>query len=439
MADIPTMSLKAAPIQYSAFTPVQYIPQIADSTLLAKSMTAQEARQKEANQYLLAIDTTLNEKRKLLNKADYDWMAQQADTIRAEVDKQLELGNWQSAIRVAQKAARDLNRNTELEDRIKANEVYTTKRNEIQSGNYSSYTKRRWDAINQYQFNGTADWTPTFKPVPDMSVADIWNIAVSRTPTRSKSSSSSKTSNSSTFLDNNGNIIKNITEKQTDDQGNTNTIVADGIVGTYSTTTTTKGGSTSVQEKRKSDIIAIFNDMLKDDNIRGALRQEYDNMLWLYDQANSIINNPNATAEELKQAKADLDVATSSLSNKDGFIYVGKDEDFNAWVKAQAAQYAKDSAYRHTSTSSNSSVTTSYDSSGLSTINSNRNLKAIYEYSPTSATTEGPNITYPHVPNVGVGYDANFIMQLLYPVQPVQPRQPRQSRQPRQPGPVQNP
>ena len=415
MADIPTMSLKVVPMQFSTFTPVKYTPKTADPTLLAQSMAAQEARQKEANQYLLAIDTTLNEKRKLLNKADYDWMAQQADTIRAEVDKQLELGNWQSAIHAAQQAARDLNRNTELEDRIKANEVYTTERNKIQSGNYSKYTKRRWDDINKYSFNGTADWTPTFQPVTDMSVADIWNIAVNRTPTRSKSSSSSKTSNSSTFLDNNGNVIKSITEKQTDDQGNTNTIVADGIVGTYSTTTTTKGGSTSVQEKRKSDIIAIFNDMLKDDNIRSALRQEYDNMLWLYDQANSIINNPNATAEQLKQARADLDVATSSLSNKDGFIYVGKDEDFNAWVKAQAAQYAKDSAYRHTSTSSNSSVTTSYDSSGLSTVNSNRNAKAIYQYSPSHATTEGPNITSLYTPNVGGGYNAGSVMQLLRP------------------------
>ena len=213
MADIPTMSLKVVPMQFSTFTPVKYTPKTADPTLLAQSMAAQEARQKEANQYLLAIDTTLNEKRKLLNKADYDWMAQQADIIRAEVDKQLELGNWQSAIYAAQKAARDLNRNTELEDRIKANEVYTTKRNEIQSGNYSKYTKRRWDAINQYKFDGTADWTPTFQPVTDMSIADVWNIAVNRTPTRSKTSYSSKTWNSSNFLDNNGNVIENITEK----------------------------------------------------------------------------------------------------------------------------------------------------------------------------------------------------------------------------------
>lgn len=414
MADIPTMSLKVVPMQFSTFTPVKYTPKTADPTLLAQSMAAQEARQKEANQYLLTIDTTLNEKRKLLNKADYDWMAQQADIIRAEVDKQLELGNWQSAIYAAQKAARDLNRNTELEDRIKANEVYTTKRNEIQSGNYSSYTKRRWDAINQYKFNGTADWTPTFKPVPDMSIADVWNIAVSRTPTKTKSSSWEKTGNSSTFVDNNGNLVKNITEKYTDDQGNTNTTVANGIAGTYSTTTTKKGGSSTVTEKRESDIIAIFNNMLKDDNIRGALRQEYDNMLWLYDQANSIINNPNATDEQLKQARADLDVATSSLSNKDGFIYVGKDEDFDAWVKAQAAQYAKDSAYRNISTGSSSSVITEFSNSALNAVNANRNNQAIEQYGPSYATSKGPNVTSLRAPNVGTGYDAGSVMELLY-------------------------
>ncbi len=416
MADIPTMSLKAAPMQFATFTPVQYTPQTADPTLLSRSMAAQEARQEKANQYLLAIDSTLAEKRKLLNKADYDWMAQQANAVRSEVDRQLELGNWQSAIRVAQQSARDLTRNTELEDRIRANEVYTTERNKIQSGNYSSYTKRRWDAINQYQFNGTADWTPTFRPVTDMSVADIWNIAVSRTPIRSKSSSWSRTGNTHTFLDNNGNLITDITEQHTDEQGNTNIRVADGVIGTYSTTTETHGGSSSVQEKRESDIIAIFNNMLKDDNIRGALRQEYDNMLWLYDQATSIIANPNATEEQLKQARADLDVATSSLSNKDGFIYAGNDEDFNAWVNAQAAQYAKDSAYRHTSTSKNDSVTTSYSDGALGTVNSNRNVQAINMYSPGFATTVGPNITYTAVPYLG-NYNAANIMPLLYPVQ----------------------
>ena len=413
MADIPTMSLKVAPMQFATFTPTQYTIQTADPTLLSKSMAAQEARQEKANQYLLAIDTTLAEKRKSLNKADYDWLAQQAENARAEVDKQLELGNWQSAIHAAQQAARDLTRNTELEDRIRANEIYTAERNKIQSGNYSSYTKRRWDDINKYSFNGTADWKPTFIPTTDMSVADIWNIAVSRTPIRSKSSSWSKTRNNHTFLDNNGNLVTDITEQHTDDSGNTNTRVADGIIGTYSTTTTSTGGSSSVQEKRESDIIAIFNDMLKDDNIRGALRQEFDNMIWLYDQANSIINNPNATEEELKQARADLDVAKSSLSNKDGFMYVGKDEDFDAWVNAQAAQYAKNSAYRHTSTSSSSSITTSYNDSALVAVAANRNAQAISQYSPSYATTQGPNVEDTEDPRIG-DYSADNVMKLLY-------------------------
>ena len=415
MADIPTMSLKAAPIQYSAFTPIQYTPQISDSTLLAKSMAAQEARQEKANQYLLAIDTTLAEKRKLLNKADYDWMTQQANNVRAEVDKQLELGNWQSAIRVAQQSARDLTRNTELEDRIRANEIYTTERNKIQNGNYSPYTKRRWDYINKYQFNGTADWTPTFRPTTDMSFADVMNIAVGRTPTRSRSSSWSKTRNSTTFADNNGTLVKNITEPNED---NSNTRVAEGVIGTLSATTSTKGGSSSVQEKSKSDIMAIFKDMLKDDNIIGSLRQQYDNMIWLYDQANSVLNNPNATEEELKQARTDLDVATSSLSNKDGFIYVGNDEDFNAWINAQAEQYFEDSEYRHTATSSNSSVTTSYDPSTITAITTNRYNQAINQYSPGVSTTQGPNITYQAMPFVGT-YNAANVMQLLYPSIPV--------------------
>lgn len=413
MADIPTMSLKVAPMQFAAFTPMQYTPQTADPTLLSRSMAAQEARQEKANQYLLAIDTTLAEKRKSLNKADYDWLAQKAEKIRAEADRQSELGNWQSAIRYARQAARDLARDTELEDRITANEIFTAERNKIQSGNYSPYTKRRWDAINQYNFNGTADWKPIFNPTTDMTVADVWNISVDRTPVRSKTTESTKTWNTHTFLDNNGNLVNDITEKYTDENGNTNTRVADGIIGTYSTTETTKGGSRSVQEKRESDIIATFNDMLKDPSIRGALRQEFDNMVWLYDQANSIINNPNATEEELKQARADLDVAKSSLSNKEGFMYVGKDEDFDAWVNAQAAQYAKDSAYKHTTTSSKSSVISSYNNSSLAAVAANRNAQAVSQYSPQFATTQGPNVTYTAHPAVG-GYNANSVMSLLY-------------------------
>lgn len=406
------MSLKTAPLNFASFTPVQYTPQTVDYTAFARSMAAQEAREEKANQYLTLIDNTLGEKRKLLNKEDYSWLAEQADNARKEVDKQLALGNWQSAIRVARQSAKDLVRNTELEDRIKANEIYTIERNKIQSGNYSSYTKRRWDAINKYKFNGTADWNATFQPVADMSISDIWNVAVNRAPIRSKSRSSSKTWNSTNFVDNKGNIIKDITEKHTDEYGNTNTRVADGVIGTFSTTSTSKGSSRSTQEKRASDIINIFNDLLNDSNIKGALRQEYDNMLWLYNEANKVISDPNATQEAIDQAKADLSTATKSLSNKDGFMYAGGDKDFEAWVNAKASQYAKDSAYKHTSKSSSSSITTSYNDSVLGPIAVNRNAEAVSKYSPSPTNTEGPNLTYVLAPEEPK-YNAGTIMDLL--------------------------
>lgn len=406
------MSLKTAPLKFASFTPVQYTPQTVDYTSFVRSMAAQEAREEKANQYLTLIDSTLEEKRKLLNKEDYSWLAKQADNVRKEIDNQLALGNWQSAIRVARQSAKDLARNTELEDRIEANKIYTTERNKIQSGNYSSYTKRRWDAINKYKFNGTADWNATFQPVPDMSISDIWNIAVSRAPIRSNSTSSSRTSNSTKFVDNKGNIIKDITEEYTDVNGNTNTRVADGVVGTFSTTSVSKGSSSSVQEKSESDIINIFNDMLGDSNVRGALRQEYDNMLWLYNEANKVLSNPNATQDDINQAKVDLSTATKSLSNKDGFMYAGGDKDFDAWVNAKAAQYAKDSAYKHTSESGSSNTSTSYNDSSLGAIAANRNAEAVNRYSPDSTTTEGPNLTYVLAPQEPE-YNAETLMNLL--------------------------
>ena len=412
MENIPLMSLKAAPIQFATFTPIQYTPKTSDSTLLAKSMAAQEKREEEANQYMNAIVATLADKRQALNKADYEYLVDKTNSMRSQIDKQLELGNWQTAIRLSRQFARDIAGDEGLQDRIDANKIYTTERNKIQSGNYNPYTKRRWDDINKYKFNGTADWTPTFNPTNDMSFTDIMNLAVSKTPIRSNSSSSSKTRNSYNFYDNKGNLVKDITERYTDNQGNSNTRIADGVIGTFSTTNTTKGSSESVQERNESDIMAVFKDMLKDDNIRGALRQQYDNMLWLYNKSNETLNNPKATQEERKQAEVDLDTAKNSLTDKDGYEYIGTNEDFDKWINAQASQYFKDSAYIHTATTSTDNITTSYSDSALQTTAENRALNAINEYSPSFSTAQGPNVKYTAVPSVGE-YKASSVMDLI--------------------------
>ena len=356
MANIPTISLKTAPLQYTAFTPEEFVAQTSDPTLLTQAAKDQEQREREANAYFAAINDTLEKKTSGLNTADYGWMAELSNNIRKDVEKQLELGNWQSALRLARKAANDLSKNTELAYRIKANEKYTEERNKIQSGPYSDLTKRRWDDLNRYKFNGTADWTPEFKPVNDVSVADIWAMAVSKARINRSSSSSKRSSNSHNYVNAKGDIINKATERYTNLDGTQGIRVADGVTGTYSTTQVTKGGGRSTESKTTSDIMKIFNDLLKDGNVRASLKQQFNNYIWLLDNANAIIKDDSASDTAKKQAKEDIDRATNALSNKDGFTYTGK-EDFEAWVQAQAAQYAEDSAYTHTSTSSESSVT----------------------------------------------------------------------------------
>lgn len=391
MANIPTISLKSVPLQYTAFTPVQFTSQTADPTLLSKSMKEQEQREEKANAYMAAINDTLEKKRLGLNKADYGWMAELADNTRRDVEKQLELGNWQSAIRLAKQAANDLSKNTELADRIKANEVFTIERNKIQSGNYNDLTKRRWDDLNRYKFNGTADWTPEFRPVNDVSVADIWAMAVNKARTNSTSSSSKRTSNSHNYVNAKGEIINNAIERSTNSNGTKVNSVADGVMGTYSTTQVSKGGGRSVQSKTAADIMKIFNDLLKDGNVRASLKQQYNNYLWLLDHATAIEKDPYASDTAKKQAKEDIDRAKNALSNKDGFTYSGE-EDFEAWVQAQAAQYAKDSAYTHTSTSSESSVTSGVSDTALSNIYTNRQNQTRDNLRPGTTQGEGPTI-----------------------------------------------
>ena len=43
---------------------------------------------------------------------------------KKEIDDQISLGNFQSAIRIAQQSARDLKRDTDLQNKIKVNQLY---------------------------------------------------------------------------------------------------------------------------------------------------------------------------------------------------------------------------------------------------------------------------------------------------------------------------
>ena len=237
MPTIPTISLKTAPIEFAEFKPVQYTPQIADSTLLAKSLSMQEARSEKARTALGSTDTLLNGIKNAINPEEYTWFENQANDIRKKIDDQIALGNTETAIRFAQEAGRDLARSVDMNNKVKANAAYQQELNKVENGAYSKITKRRWKDLNKYYDNGTGNWTAeNFIPVNDISVADVWARAVANTPTRSKSSSGNKSNTRETTVDNNGKPINAFTKENVN--GKSGTIINNNVLGVAKTITT---------------------------------------------------------------------------------------------------------------------------------------------------------------------------------------------------------
>ena len=87
MADIPSMSLKVAPLQFTNFTPTTtYKMETADPTLLAKSLTMQGAMEKEASQNIDAIDSVFSKIRENLDVSEHPWLETKATEIRNRLD-----------------------------------------------------------------------------------------------------------------------------------------------------------------------------------------------------------------------------------------------------------------------------------------------------------------------------------------------------------------
>lgn len=401
MPNIPTMSLKTAPIQFAEFKPAQYTTQIADNTLLAKSLSMQEARAKEARSALGSTDTLLANIKNAINPEEYDWFENQANDIRKKIDDQIALGNTETAIRFAQEAGRDLARSVDMNNKVKANAAYQQELNKVKNGAYSELTKRRFEDTNKYYDDGTGNWkAKNFIPVKDTSVADVWARAVANTPTRSKSSSGNRSDTRETTVDNTGRPIKAFTKETVN--GKSGTIINNNVLGVAKTITTSSNWSSGYTSKSKEDIMNIFNDLMSDPNIYAGVKQQYDNLVWLYDKSKSIIDNPNSTPEQIKQAKTDLDTAQASLEDKDGFIH--KDANyFKTWVQKQADRYAQHSEFYNTSSSRGSSYGEHYGDV-FTNINNNRAENRITDLSPAAdGTVQGPNLSF----TGGIGFPTN--------------------------------
>lgn len=351
MFNVPTMSLKVAPMQFATFTPTQYTPQTSDPTLLAKSLQIQEAREKEANQNMDAIDTSLAAIRENLNVAEHDWLDSKANAIRKEIDDQISLGNYQSAIRIAQQSARDLKRDTDLQNKIKVNQLYNKEKERVQSMGVDPLTQRYWEYRNKYSYNGTADWKPSWTPVKDISLANLQGLAAQLTAEDVQSHSSGSNSKRQILLDSDGNVTTDLSKA---------IAVRESI---------SSGGSSSVgtHVKTKEDIEKTFRALLADSNVNLALTQKFDVNYWAYNDALARSKDESLSYFDRQSALEEANRLGSELKDENGILITS----YERWLEKKVIPMFKNMEYHNKTTSSSSESEIDY-SNGLFTMNQQR-------------------------------------------------------------------
>lgn len=351
MFNVPTMSLKGAPIQFATFTPTQYTPQTSDPTLLAKSHLMQENREKEANQSTDAIDTALAAIRENLNVAEHDWLDSKANAIRKEIDDQISLGNFQSAIRIAQQSARDLKRDTDLQNKIKVNQLYNKEKERVQSMGVDPLTQRYWEYRNKYSYNGTADWKPSWTPVKDISLANLQGLAAQLTAEDVQSHSSGSSSKRQILLDSDGNVTTDLSKA---------IAVRESI---------SSGGSSSVGThiKTKEDIEKTFRALLADSNVNLALTQKFDVNYWAYNDALARANDESLSYFDRQSALEEANRLGSELKDENGILITS----YERWLEKKVIPMFENMEYHNKTTSSSSESGIDY-SNALFTMNQQR-------------------------------------------------------------------
>lgn len=388
------ISLKTSPFQFAEYKPIEYKPIEADLNILNRSMEKIEARRYQAESAKDALDKTANVLREQLNPEEYKAFDDKISDIRDRINIQTDLGTYGRGILLASELGRDLANDISIKNKINAQTAREAKKKEYNTGVYNTITRRRWNDINKYYDDGSGTWEESFIPVQDKSLTGLVDLAVNDTPTRSNSSGGTTTRNNHTYVDINGNLVSTPIETKIVN-GKTIQTSAPNILGQFSSTSITKGGSTTISEKKSSDIVSVFSNMMNSDsNIYSAVKQEFDNMIWLYNEANRVLNDNTASEAEKNQARIDLQTAKNSLEDKDGHILDANDEaTFDSWWKTRVTSIANNRAYRNTSTQSTDSVTTNYSDTGIKTGYGLGQDKAVNNYSPGGVSTQGSIVT----------------------------------------------
>ncbi|MDD7629842.1 MAG: hypothetical protein PUJ60_02200 [bacterium] len=241
-----------------------------------------------------AIDVALGNLK--LNAAEDKWKYDYGRRIQKKIDEAAQFGDYSRALDTAILEAGKAVSSPEVMGRIRANEAYEKKKQEVESlanaGTIGGITKERWLAQNKYSYTDTYDnegnivggseWKAGWEPVKKVDMSRLVTLAGQlASPVKRASSSSS-------------------TVKESDEQGIGSQVsqtgdLANGQMRSVKTGFERSSGSSYQRETlTKEKIDEVYNQLfaLDPDNMN-ALMQDYDDYEW-----------------KAKQLKAEADITT---------------------------------------------------------------------------------------------------------------------------------
>lgn len=283
-------------IQIGGRVPQRIIPE-EDLSGLWKMIDTRNERYREAIKQKSAIDVALGNLK--LNAAEDKWKYDYARRIQKKIDDAATMGDYGDALDTAVLEAGKAVSSPEVMGRIRANEAYEKKKQEVETRNdISDLTRQRWLDQNKYHYKDTYDdegniiggteWNAGWSPVSRVEITKLAQAAAQIAAPYKGSTSTSKSGQSS-VTDQNG-----LYGEKGSKSGSTMLSKSGG---------SSRSSSYSYQRLPEEKIREVFDVLWKADNqAMLSLEQDYQDIKW---KVEKLTKERDETIDETKRKSLD--------------------------------------------------------------------------------------------------------------------------------------
>ena len=300
----------STPKEYQGVQIGGYVPQRIlgkrDLSGLWNMINIRNQRYDEAIKQKSAIDVALGNLK--LNAAEDKWKYDYARKIQKRIDDAATMGDYGDALDTAILEAGKAVKSPEVMGRIRANEAYEKKKQEVESRNdISDLTRQRWLDQNKYHYEDTYDdegniiggteWNAGWSPVSRVEITKLAQAAAQIAAPYKGSTSTSKSGQSS-VTDQNG-----LYGEKGSKSGSTMLSKSGG---------SSRSSSYSYQRLPEEKIREVFDVLWKADNqAMLSLEQDYQDIKW---KVEKLTKERNETTDEIKRKSLDDELVKYNAS-----------------------------------------------------------------------------------------------------------------------------